>query len=864
MDKMKKSKAVILSIVMLGVSMMMFGCGSKSTTNPLGENLNWTYNKMSKTLTISGQGDMPEDTWETFKELSIKKLVIEEGVTSIAKSAFYWHSEITGQLILPKSVKKIEDFAFYECGGLTGDLVIPEGVTKISDYAFRGCEGLNGKLVLPSTVTDIGEEAFYKTSFTGELVLPKKLQSIGGAVFYECSGFTGDLIIPDSVTEVGTYAFAYTKGFDGDFKLSEGLDEIAPSAFTGCGNFKNDLVIPDTVTVIGNNAFGYTGFGGILKLDSKITDIEDYAFCGCSFSGKVEVPEGITSIGNATFKDCINIEEVVLPAGLEAISAEAFSGCKALKKCDFPIGLKIIGDNAFSRCNLSGNIVFPAGLCSIGESSFNSCARIEGITFPETLLNIKDYAFANCETISGELVIPDNVAYVGEKAFKNCAKIDTVAFGDNLASIGPGAFAGCTGLKSASVKDTTPDYYSQDETDPSFEKQVELIGFDENPKASDLWNGYKETKLAEISAKADGKVADSDTEEKSEPYYWTNSLNGETFKGAGSYADTKLCFSDEEVVLTINGREYTKVPYEADPYEENDEKHIKADNLLYYFGAISDLIYYDNGYQKNVIKATFVWDDGTEDTAFFAVGSEETVLPFGYEEAEDVSDEEEEYEFLGKIDIEDGPEFEYWGEPYNDFYYMQYQDSRHEDEDGNPVLWFGDLDKLVAGCSVYCAVEDEEIKATASSTLRNNGAINYGAENVFVQNNSGAWVEGSDGSGIGEYIEIKRKIDVSDKDYGIDYTEICIVNGYIKNAEVWKNNNRVKTLEFYFNDEYLFDIDLEDTYSPQIISLEGYDIHAASGEEVVFKYVIKDVYKGDKYDDTAITGIIMDFYTPNH
>ena len=56
---------------------------------------------------------MPEDTWEIFRGLSIKHLAIEEGVTSIAKSAFYCHSEITGQIKLPKSVNKIEDFAFY-------------------------------------------------------------------------------------------------------------------------------------------------------------------------------------------------------------------------------------------------------------------------------------------------------------------------------------------------------------------------------------------------------------------------------------------------------------------------------------------------------------------------------------------------------------------------------------------------------------------------------------------------------------------------------------------------------------------------------------------------------------------------------
>lgn len=867
------SKRIVVSLAVIGVAMLMFGCGKKPSVNLLGDNLTWTYSKMSKTLTISGRGNMPDTTWEEFKDLSIKTLVIEEGVTSIAKSAFYNHNEMTGKLTLPKTISKIEDFAFYGCSGLTGGLVIPEGVTRIGDYAFRGCESFNGELILPSTVTSIGEEAFYKTAFTGKLVFPEKLEHIGRAVFYECTGFTGDLLIPDSVTEIGAYAFAYTKGFDGILKLPEGIEEIEDSAFSGCGNFKSDLVIPDSVRVIGENAFGYNGFEGRIRLSSGLTDIGDYAFSGCSFSGRVEIPEGISSIGNATFKDCINIEEVVVSDGLGIISAEAFYGCKSLKKIEFPIGLKIIGDSAFSRCGLTGHIVFPEGLCSIGESSFRSCGKITGITLPDTLLNIKDNAFADCEELAGDLAISDCVAYVGEKAFRNCAKLSSVVFGDGIASIGPGAFEGCSGLKSAAIGDYMPDYYSKDEENPSFEETTELIGFDDSKKGSTLWNNYKESKLSEISSKTEDVAGDADA--KSEPYYWTDRLAGETYKGTGSYADTALYFMDGTITASINGREYIKVPYEADPDE--DERRIKVDNFVYLYGLLSDLEFYDNGYMKSVIKATLSLDDGSETKVFFAVGSEETVLPVGYEdtgaeyfeddlyeEADDEFEEEEETEFLGKIDIDDDFEYHSWGEPYLEFEYMKHLDERHEDSDGNPIVWFGDLDKLMEGCSVYCAVEKEEISAAASSTLKAKGSINYDADNVCVQNNFGAWVEGSDGSGIGESIEIKRRLDVSDKAYGIDYKEICIVNGYFKNEQVWKNNNRVKTLAFYYNDEYICDLDLKDIYSPQYISLEEYGIHAGSGEEVVFKFVIKDVYKGDKYDDTAITGIIVDFYTPNH
>lgn len=866
-------KIIVCGIMMIGVAMLMFGCGKKPVVNQLGDDLTWTYNKSNKTLTISGQGEMPDNTWEEFKELSIKNLVIEEGVTSIAKSAFYCHSEITGKLVIPSSVQSIGEFAFYGCSGLTGDLIIPEGVTTISDYTFRCCEGFDGKLVIPSTVTSIGDEAFYTTSFTGELKLPEKLEHIGNSAFGKCVNFTGDLIIPESVTDIGTYAFTYCEGFDGKLKLPNGLSEIGYATFSLCGKFKGDLVIPDSVTSIAHDAFRSTGFDGSLILSSKLNDIGDYAFAGCGFIGKVSIPEQISVINSHTFDGCSGIEAVEFSDGLEGISSNAFYDCKSLQKVEFPVGVKVIGDMAFAYSGLTGHIDFTDGLCSIGDSCFRSCNKITGITLPETLLNIKDDAFANCEELSGDLVIPDNVAYVGNNAFYNCKKLSSVVFGEGISSIGPGAFKGCSNLKSARLGSSTPDYYSKDEDKPSFDDNTELIGFDEKKKGSILWNNYKESVLSKIPKTND---LDSSGEAKMMPYYWTDSLTRETFKGTGSYADTSIYFMDGMITASINGREFIKVPYEADPNEE--EKRINVDNFVYLYGVLSDLEFYDNGYMKGVIKATLSLDDGTKEAVFFAVGSEETVLPVGYEniddnylcddsyeESSEASEEDEEYEFMGKIDIEESADYyESWGEPYDDFYFMKYEDDRHEDSDGNPILWFGDLDKLAVGCSVYCAVENEELSATASSTLKSNGSISYAAENVCKQNNLGAWVEGSDGSGIDEYIEIKRKVDVSDKDYGIDYTEICIVNGYIKNEKVWKNNNRVKTLAFYYNDEYVSDIELEDTYSPQIISLDKYNIHANSGEEVAFKFVIKDVYKGDKYDDTAITGIVMDFYTPNH
>ncbi len=170
------------------------------------------------------------------------------------------------------------------------------------------------------------------------------------------------------------------------------------------------------------------------------------------------------------------------------------------------------------------------------------------------------------------------------------------------------------------------------------------------------------------------------------------------------------------------------------------------------------------------------------------------------------------------------------------------------------------------GCSVWCAVGDYEVSATASSVLPAQGQFSYEAEHIISQNRDDAWVEGADDYGIGEYVTIEKRYDRMDGTEGdcFFFTDLCIVNGMAKDEASWEKNSRVKTLKMYFNDEYVCDLELLDTFKPQYISLKGLRLSAGNNENSVFKFEIADVYKGDMYSDTAITGIEVRFYTNNH
>ncbi len=97
-----------------------------------GANVTWTLDD-AETLTISGEGDM--DDYDLFSSpwydniSTIKKVIIDQGVTSIGNEAFRDCESLTS-ITIPNSVTSIGDDAFYYCTSLTS-IRIPDSVTNI-------------------------------------------------------------------------------------------------------------------------------------------------------------------------------------------------------------------------------------------------------------------------------------------------------------------------------------------------------------------------------------------------------------------------------------------------------------------------------------------------------------------------------------------------------------------------------------------------------------------------------------------------------------------------------------------------------------------------------------------------------------
>jgi hypothetical protein len=190
-----------------------------------------------------------------------------------------------------------------------------------------------------------------------------------------------------------------------------------------------------------------------------------------------------------------------------------------------------------------------------------------------------------------------------------------------------------------------------------------------------------------------------------------------------------------------------------------------------------------------------------------------------------------------------------------------------------------------------------EEKFTATSTLAPSGSTRYEAENLRNDkpenegsgNRSVAWCEGVKGYGIGERINMSvRTMAIYEScEDEIRIWSVMIVNGYAKNATTWKNNSRVKILRLHVGGVHWCDLHLADVIKPQVfkfpegskiypiksgkkVSKEGkfaqpsdYDLDnwpTAPVRQTDLTFEIIEVYPGDKYDDTCITGIAIDIY----
>ncbi len=160
----------------------------------------------------------------------------------------------------------------------------------------------------------------------------------------------------------------------------------------------------------------------------------------------------------------------------------------------------------------------------------------------------------------------------------------------------------------------------------------------------------------------------------------------------------------------------------------------------------------------------------------------------------------------------------------------------------------------------YIKTYDEEknvVSIEATSVLEASESATYKPENLLDGNFSTAWVEGEEGVGTGTTITIK--LEQPTLVYGLK-----LYNGYQKSKDLFVQNGRVKHVtvsnadnvladrDVYYDKPYEMDMDFVEYDRP-------YNLIAFQQPTVVDEIVItiQDACAGDKYEDTAISEILI-------
>ncbi len=376
---------------------------NSATSGSCGDNVTWSYDANSCTLTISGSGDMEDydATYDRDDETyynptypwpsSVAKLVVKDGVTRLGSFAFYKCTSLV-KVSLPESIRTFGSYCFAECSQLIS-LTIPSKVTVIPQGFCSGCKKITA-INIPSGVTRINKNAFLTTGIT-TLTIPTSVVYIG--------------------TEIGNINYVTYKGSKTQWEKIEfgsynNFEPTSRNTYAPAwdeGTFNNSQI---TWEVECDYCLRITGFGDIPDFNLGTAPWYDYN----TQIKEVVIERNITRIGNYAFYNLKNLKEF-RSLGEDMVTHVAFS-------------VKTIGESAFELCTALSTFPFSEmeQLESVGKYSFHSSGLSGDITFPDSLKCIEHGAFEN--TSINSVIIRKNVATIGQFAFNNCSKLTDIFY----------------------------------------------------------------------------------------------------------------------------------------------------------------------------------------------------------------------------------------------------------------------------------------------------------------------------------------------------------------------------------------------------------------------------------------------------
>ena len=333
------------------------GSGDTVYSGTCGVGVSWNYDPGSKTLSISGTGDMDnysdyqDAPWADFRD-EITSVIIGYGIINIGNMSFFYCKNLIS-VTISETVTRIGTGAFYDCSSLkaltipssvmtidhhafayTGlkEITIPESATNIGFYLFFGCKDLTRIECLPAP-DHLDTSAFDNIAKTTYVYVPHKHFNLYCLLFSKL----GDQLVDIDFDEDTTPTTSPTGApINTDTPITV-VPIITPVASGSCGTdvywaFYSDgeLRITGSGSMYDYNNIneapwnGYNYLIKTIKFIEQVEKIGSYAFSNLTYLESVTIPANIKIVGKSVFAQCGRLTDIYCYSDPNSFSGDAF------------------------------------------------------------------------------------------------------------------------------------------------------------------------------------------------------------------------------------------------------------------------------------------------------------------------------------------------------------------------------------------------------------------------------------------------------------------------------------------------------------------------------------------------------------
>lgn len=216
----------------------------------------------------------------TFSKKKVTKVILNEGLTSIGKLAFF--SSSVQEIVFPTTLTTLESDIFYYCNNLKKVDLSQTKLTVIPTSSFFS-SGIE-EIILPLTLKEIGVQAFLGTSKLKKIEIPANVKLIDTEAFRESGIVT--ISLPNSISTISGTAFYYCP----------------------------ELTEVKTYGPVSN--------------DNPKSSIKAYCFEGCAKLTLFEIPQSIRILEQGLIGGNTKITQLTIPRNVTQINFSAFNNTK--------------------------------------------------------------------------------------------------------------------------------------------------------------------------------------------------------------------------------------------------------------------------------------------------------------------------------------------------------------------------------------------------------------------------------------------------------------------------------------------------------------------------------------------------------